>query len=190
MSDLDREMRGLLARLEMLSHGSVQAWNASGGHSGEHDDKMVAIVARRVEEAPHVFYRRVYFAAETKNRERIYEEALGVYKAWVRTPLPPQRDDDGEEKNVTLEGWILEDGKGWEPELVARRFNVDPAFVRRIRQRKQRNTETGLPLDGTVVARDERAERAKELHAKGLTLRQIALHLGTDPTTVRRDLAA
>lgn len=179
----DREMRGLLGRLEMLSHGSTQAWNKSGGQSGEPDDRMVATVAKRVEEAPHVFYRRVYEAASSdESRRSIFREAEGLLNEWTCRTAPLIAE------SVPLADLVITDGAGHPAEYVAQHFNLDPAFVRRLRVRRERDPENGeLPV---IIdrPRDERIVKAKEMRDRGLSLKQIAMHLGTNAMSVKRDL--
>lgn len=182
MSQAQR-MRTVLLRLELLSQGSTQAWNASGGHSGEPDDRMVAIVARS-EKPLLVFYREMFDRAwSDRRREEIIEAAEKEVNDWVKRPAPAP------EQTKPLEEWILEDGVGYEPEIVARKFNVDAAFVRRVRQRNGRGSEDGRVTEVVLLGLVERAAKARELRDKGLSLRQIGMYLNVGASTVSRYLS-
>lgn len=178
-------MRAILMRLELLSFGSVQAWNPSGGRSGEPDDRFVSLVLR-ADEPPHLHYRARYDGAKSDGgRERVIDAAQAELESWSRRTAPVPAE------TRPLDKLILEDGAGWEAELVARRFGVDPAFVRRVRQRANLGSDDGcpvVPMDGMDIA--EKRRHAQELKARGLSQRQIGLHLGVDAKTVRKYLSA
>jgi hypothetical protein len=172
----DRAMRRILARLELVSHGSVQAWNASGGHSGEPDDRIVALIARGTERYPHELYREAYNLADTdKDRAMVLEQAAAELKSIIK------RASAG---NATLsfDDLVIEDGQGYSVAMAAHHFNVSSAFIRRVRVRRGRDPEDGRqPVE--VV---DRAARARELRAQGLSTREIALMVGTNLKQVWR----
>jgi hypothetical protein len=173
---LDNAMRRILARLELVSHGSVQAWNASGGHSGEPDDRIVALIARGTERYPHEHYREAYNLADTdKDRAMVLEQAAAELKSIIK------RASAG---NATLsfDDLVIEDGQGYSVAMAAHHFNVSSAFIRRVRVRRGRDPEDGRqPVE--VV---DRAARARELRAQGLSTREIALMVGTNLKQVWR----
>ena len=178
MTSLDREMAAILLRLELVSHGSSQAWNASGGQSGEPDDKMVAVVAGRPT-FPHLLWRERYENAQTDlARATIIAGAREELKAWTHRTGPKI-------EGKPLSEIIIEDGEGFEAEVVARRFGVDAGFVRRIRMKAARGTE-----DGRKIAPDDnptdRRSKARELRRRGLSTRQIAEILECHQTQVMR----
>jgi hypothetical protein len=86
----------------------------------------------------------------------------------------------GEDRS--LSELILEDGLGFEPEVVAHRFRVAGSYVRRLRGKYGRDPETGRVVD--VVGGG--AVRARELRAKGMSTRQIATVLSVHQTQVMR----
>lgn len=177
-------MAAILRRLELVSHGATQAWNASGGGSGDPGDKMVTIITRQ-EGFPHLVYRERYGNAKSdRSRAAIVAEAQAELDAWVKREKPP-------ESSITEDQIIVRDFGGWTPEDVAQARRVTPRLVRKVRAKAQLGTEDGLPLlppasPGAVA----RAEQARELKARGLTVRQIAMHLNCGVGTVQRDLAA
>lgn len=171
-------MASVLLRLEMLSHGSTQAWNASGGHSGEPDDRVLTLVLS-ADEPPHLRWRRIYRTAITiDGRLRIIDEAQQELRFWTRRTVPQV------ENTKSLVDLILEDGEGYEPAVVARRFGVDVAYVRRQRARAQRGTEDGRELHADEPA--DRVSKARELRGAGLSTRQIAVILDCHQTQVMR----
>lgn len=179
MSEWDAPMRETLAKLEMLSHGATVSYNKSGGESGEPDDKVAGQVARGVEEPPHVLFRRRYDdQAGDVGRRTVWEEADAELKAWKRRTAPVQNTISEDEQ-------ILEDGEGWDPEWVGRRFDRSPAWVRRLRQRNGRHSETGLPAASDT---GDLTDWIVNMNRGGLSQPQIAKRLGTSQATVSRTL--
>lgn len=188
-SPFDTEMREILFRLELVSNGSTQAWNSSGGQSGEPDDKVVtqAAVAHLLGEMPaHLAYRVRYERASTEGgRARIVTEAREELKALTRRIAPMPTD------TKTLADVIIEESVGYEPRVVAQHYGVDPTYVRRTRMRAGRDPETGrVPRPVRQPDIEQRRRRAQELRERGLTVRQIAMHLRVSPRTIQTDLAA
>ena len=185
-SMLDWRMRKILLKLECLSYGSTQAWNPSGGHSGEPDDRVMLQVLQPTS-ALHLVYRRRYESQLSDDgRLRVIEEAE---KEWDHYR---QRQDPPPEQKGSFDDWILEDFVGVPAQEVAIRRLTTASHVRKVRLRAGHDPEVGgavLPM-GQRLARDERQKRVKELRAKGLSQRQIAMHLQCDVATVNRDLAA
>jgi hypothetical protein len=179
---IDVQMRAVLTQLELCSSGATQAWNASGGGSGEPDDRLVNLVIRS-EEPTYLRYARRWDGCKSdRSRQLVLDEAKAELEHWRKRQAPVA-------ESIPLEQMILEDGQGKDVLLVASQFRVDQALVRRLRARHSRDQDTGLPLDG--LPRPEPSERRTEalrLQANGLTYRQIAMYLGCTATTVMRDL--
>lgn len=178
MTSLDHEMAAILLRLELVSHGTTQAWNPSGGHSGEPDDKIAA-QAQRPEKPPHIRWWIIYHRQTTDaGRLEVITDARQELESWTRRTAPRI-------EGKTLVELILEDGEGFEPQVVAQRYGVDVAFVRRKRMIADKDTETGRaaqPHDGSVA----RCEEARELRRRGMSSRQIALILGVSQSAVMK----
>lgn len=174
---LESEMRGVLLRLEMLSHGSVSVWNKSGGDSGEPDDRTVAQVLKH-ENPPHIRFRIMFDRQETDfGRLAVLKEAREELETWSRRTAPRA------ETSASFEELVLEDGHGWDAETVAQRFNCSPALIRRVRQRHGREVERGRDPE---KGEGDLPERAREMRGRGLTTRQVALSLGTAQSNVVR----
>lgn len=170
-------MAAILLRLEMVSHGSTQAWNASGGHSGEPDDRMVALIAGRVS-FPHLAWRDEYEGqSSVLGREEVIAGATRDLEAWTKRTLP-------QVEGKSLAAIIVEDGEGFDAQIVAQRFNVDAALVRRFRMRANRGTEDGREV--VPSGSEDRPSRAREFRRAGLSTRQIAAILGCHQTQVMR----
>ena len=126
-SELDLLMAAVLARLELTSTAQTQAWNASGGHSGEPDDRFVASIGRL--DAPHLRLRARYVDAWRASAKReILEDAVLELAQMLRRVAPMI---DGKPLAVA----VIEDGEGWPAEVVGQRFAIAANFVRRIRGR-------------------------------------------------------
>lgn len=178
MSSQDARMRTVLLGLELLSHGATQAWNPSGSPSGEPDDRTVTFVLRH-EEPPHLAWQRIYNRQRhDTGRETVIDDAAKELNTWTRRSAAQI-----EGKPITQ--WIIDDGEGWEPAIVAQRFGVDEAFVRRTRMRADRGTEDGKPVQQTSGPVD-RPTKARKLRAGGMSTRQIAVILDTHQTQVMR----
>jgi transposase-like protein len=176
--DLDRQMATVLLRFEMVSNGSCQAWNPSGGHSGEPDDKVVLLMLRH-DEPPHLRWKRIYSRATSALQcVQIIESATQELEAWTRRVAPKV------ENTKSLVDLILEDGKGHEPDVVARRFGVDAAYVRRLRARAGIGIEDGRKID--LNGNGDRPAKARQLRARGMSTRQIATILDAHQTQVMR----
>ena len=167
-------MAAILLRLELVSHGSTQAWNPSGGHSGEPDDRIVALIG---DAFPHVVWRERYEAqTDDLGRERVITDATQELESWTRRVAPRV-------EGRPLRDLVVEDGEGFPAKIVAERFGVDVAYVRRWRNRAGRDTETGREAQSVA---ENRPERARELRRQGLSTRQIATILACHQTQVMR----
>lgn len=175
----DTRMGAILVRLELLSHGATQAWNPSGGQSGEPDDKTVAQVVSS-ENPPHIRWRIIYDRQVTDaGREAVITDAKAELESWSKRTAP-------QIAGKSLVELILEDGEGWEPKIVAQRYGVDEGFVRRKRLNAGRGTEDGRKVLSEVAEVVDRTEQARELRKQGLSTRQIAVVLGCHQTQVMR----
>lgn len=170
-------MAAILLRLELVSHGGTQAWNPSGGHSGEPDDRMAAI-AQRPERPPHVRWRIIYEQQETDaGRIAVIADATAELESWTRRTAPRI-------EGKSLVELILETGAGHEPEAVAQRYGVDAAFVRRKRMHAGKDMETGQDIEQADEQQVDPREKARELRRKNLSTRQIAMILGVSQSAV------
>jgi hypothetical protein len=173
---LVRAVRQLLAEMELLAHGGVTAWNSSGrGKAGSRPPSGES-------GPPHVEWRERFDAAPLGEWPVLLEEARGELEGWRRRTAPAV----GEWKS--LGDLIIEDGVGWDPDAVARRFGVSAAYVCRIRLRRKVAIEDGRGEEpDRKLSRDERRRRVRDLKDQGMTVRQIATLLNVSVGTVAAD---
>ena len=182
---LEQDFERVLIQLALCGYGATQAWNASGGHSGEPDDKVI-VQLRSINEAPTVRYVRKWSLCRSDGQR---QEVLSAAKdELAATRVRPEEARNG--ASISMDQVVIEDGEGLTPEEAGARFGYFPARVRRLRLKHGRDSESGLALEDRVLALTERREQAVTMRARGLSLRQIAMHLGVSAEMVRRDLAA
>ena len=179
MSDTQDERIGVvLWKLELISHGPCQAWNPSGGHTGEPDDRVVAIVDRG-DDPEHLSYRRRYLKAKTTtSREAVIRDAEETHLAMVKRQKPAT-------VSISEMDVICRDGEGWEAEVIARERRVTPSFVRKARVADGRDPETGYKLALSIEGMS-RADWARSLQEQGLSQAEIADRMSTSQPTVSR----
>lgn len=158
---MDREMRSLLAQLELLSHGKCQSFNATA--KGESED------ARPFGEQypPHEEFRARWNAAPAGKRPDVLREARMVLEAWQGR----NRSHGAQEWDE--EAWIIKDGQGFDAVAVARRFNTSAERVRKIRRADGREADFGMKC--AVPESADRTENVLRLLEKGLSTRAVAL---------------
>lgn len=168
--ELDGEIRALLARLELISHGQTQAWNPAT-QGGE----RAALLPPGESNPPHLVFRRLWDAAGSdEQRRRVIRDAERELVAWTRCD---KRLAD--RPFVSLEQQVLEDGQGWDAAAVAGRYGISTARVLRIRLRNGRD-ELGVPLPAAA------GEFVRLLAAEGLSQVEIGWRLGVSQPTVSR----
>lgn len=173
--NLDREIRQVLAELELISHGSITAYNSSGGGHAESD----RLVPPGESFPPHLFYRGLFVDAWESQRDLLLAQArtaLAALKVRGATAAKPLTDRE------VLERRIIEEGKGWTAQEVSVSLRCSPLMVRRVRIREELD---GYGREALVLTEDLR-ERACELLAKGMTERQIELLTGLKKSSIRR----
>lgn len=194
-ADLAREMRSILARMEMLAHGGVTNYQPTGAGSGA-DTKPPTGESK----PPHEHWKRRWDLAVERDEETEQREAAPITTQRKRVIEKAQADLDSYRKRTEgvvvgeteeeLERRIIVKGKGWSVSDVAQYFRCTPKFVRKARKKAGVDQQDGTGIVVEMVTRDERAERAKAMRARNMPLRAIAMHLGCDVATVHRDLAA
>ena len=179
----DAEMRQLLGELEMLSHGSVQSWNASG--SGENDSKLLADGKSVAPKPPHEVWRDRYGLCEhDAQRRRVIEGARGELREWRGYGRQPA-------KNVLSDAEILDarilEAEGWLIRDVAIRLRCTETRVRKVRLAKGVSAVDGVKRDPLLVD-GGLAVRVRELGLRGMTERQIRMLTGMATSSIRRVL--
>ena len=160
---MDRLMRQTLSELELVSHGTVQSWSASGGTDSERDPRP------RGGETypPHDYYRDQYTACQTPvQRAKVLQAAREELKAITTRQHRETREETQEEFDTRARAKLAE---GWTVQQVADHMRATPTRVRRAQ----------AAADESTIA---------SLAAEGLTVRGIAMRLGIPKSTVQRQL--
>lgn len=159
------EARQLYLDLALLSHGSVTSWSAGSGVPGSREPTGES-------RPPHEL-----FAAEY---ERKGQSAVTHWRAFLaqwrghNTVKPAESSEDE---------WILQDGRGQAPDVVAQRFRCTPTRVRRLRVSAGLDVETGKHAEGDGPVGN--VERAVWLVSeRGFSVRQAALVTGVAKSTI------
>lgn len=173
VTTLEGEMRQILIEMTLVQYGRTQAFGKSS--RGERD-------LRPGGEA-HPLAEHWQFEWERDPSSDTIALARADLEAWRKSALI-ETDDS------TLEDWVIEDGEGYAVAQVAGKFGIAEARVRRMRLKRDRETEFGLPLL-FASHRESEAEkhvRIRNLAGQGCTERQIAFQVGVGKSTVRRAL--
>jgi transposase len=178
---LDAAIRATLIRLTLLSQ--VAAHSYGGGTGGGHPSSSApAGESRPSHERLHADYER---ALSNADRQRVLDRAKAELESWRKCAV---KVDGSIKADVTFDEIVLEDGEGFDAELVAQRFGIAVAHVCRIRHRAGRNASDGTDPEASGLPREKRRAEAVRMRGKGMSQRQIALALGCSPFTINRDL--
>lgn len=176
MTNQDRQARQILADLELISHGTITAYNSSGGHGNS-----ARVIPPGEAFPPHLEYRRRYAECETdEQRDQVIKDAQSELEAIRRRPLlAPAGLSDAE----VLEARVLE-LTGWVANEIARSLHCTVGQVRRIRTNAGRDGQTGEVLDLSAADRSDLAARMKS--EQRLSQSEIAKRMGISEATVSR----
>lgn len=175
--DLERQIRLVLANLELLSHGTTASWNPSGGRSAESS----AVGPPGDSRPPHLIYRARFDKAVSDDERRQVlrqaEDELLRLRGGNHRPAAVSRTDA-----EILADQILEEGRGSTPAEVSQRYRCTPGHVRRVRMHNGRNSETGAVLDALsltdqqamVIRREPQAEADRPADGHFAAARQSA----------------
>lgn len=179
MSSTDQQMHAVLLELMMLSHGSTQSWNASG-RGGERDSRPPG-----ESYPPAEAYRDRYAAASHDvARQRVLHDARDELETWRGHGIRRHAGESGQQQEQRM----LREGRGFDPQTVAIRFDTNAGRVRKLRVSNGCLPETGEPLPGAPVTPIAGPDRVLELHGQGCTLRQITTLTGVSKSQVHRIL--
>lgn len=182
-------MSKVLIELELVSHGTTQAWNSAGGAKA----KDTIWEPPGESNPPHLEFRvRWQQATSLGDRARVYADAVATLKA-IRGVDVDRSHVVGE----TLEQEnkrILKQGRGETADRVALAFHCTPTRVRKVRLAAGVSVEDGrgdltasATTDDAAVAD---AERVRHLREHGMSIRAIAMAIGKPKSTVHDILAA
>lgn len=162
MTDQDRQMRQVLAELELISHGTTSTWGASGGDADRDPRPRGGDL-----HPPHDTHRAHYAAALTDtDRDHAIREARAELHA-IRVRQAREVREESPAEFDTRARRALADG--WTVEQVATAMRVTPTRIRR--------AQAGASeLQVQALAKD------------GMTVRGIAMRLGLSKSEVHRML--
>lgn len=185
---LDAQMRTVLARLELVSHGTTAAISPTTGSQSAtvrpgqgHPEGRPAGCAG----AEHVYWRARYQEQATddgrrntiRGAERELELLTGRYQ---------RQRGAGETPDETI-ARMLRETQGWTPEDVEHStWRMSARLVRKHRLVAGHDAETGQPTTLTMADDAEPAQRAREMRDRGMSIRQIAFALRQHKTQVER----
>ena len=200
MTDLLREIRTVLARLELCSSAKTQTFNPGGGrstdeHPGGKRPPGAAFTADewfryRLYDLDHGRPRRVPRKPgdNIKTRdtlELLLRDARAELAALTgRTEKQPRKRAALLDNDKGVEQAVLEDAPNKPAEQIATRLGVSVFLVRRIYITAGLDPHDGTPRDG--VTDSEKQAKAREMADKGYTQRGIALVLEVNQATVSR----
>lgn len=174
MTHLEPEFRGVLARLELISHGATQSWNSDG--RGGFDQ----LYPPGESDPPHLFYRRLWEKFDTDEwRQSVLKRARDELKALTRRDAPAVSPLS--EREIMVQNCLEHAGKGYTSVEVAARFRYTVRQVRAIWVADGRDAERGEQIVDL-----SRADWAASLAELGLSQAQIAERMGVSQPTVHR----
>jgi hypothetical protein len=197
VTPLEQEMRQVLARLEVVSHGTIYSYAPVGtkGGFGDRDGGDGRPPGGELE-APHERWARAWNQAgdDQHKRARALQGARDELEALTRrsAPLPAKLETPAER-----DARIVAQRRGWSASDVAIAERCLPRDVRRARQQADRDPETGDPLpdrDGrrlqpTGEAAEARRRRLEDLvDRRGYSLTAAARVVGVSRSTAERAL--
>lgn len=171
---LGREIRQVLAELELISHGATVRFAPATSRGGAGSS-----VPSGESNPPHLRFRERFESCRTDNDRAAALEAAQAELRSLKCRTEPITGVDGAE---LLRRQVLEDFPGVSAVEVSIRLYCTTSKVRNIRMAAGVDLETGLDL---VVL--DHAEVARLL-AAGMTEKQIAFNIGSTVRALRRML--
>ncbi len=176
----DQQMRAVLLELTLLMHGSTTSWSPTTSGDRDRDPRPSGDSYPPAEE-----YRDHYQHAHGElARRRILKAARDELDRWRGHGTQRHAGETQEQ----LDKRILRDGKDFDPQTVAVRFDTNAGRIRKLRIANGHHPETGKPLPDAKANKIETPERVIELSLQGCTLRQIETLTGVPRMTVSRML--
>jgi hypothetical protein len=171
-----RHVRQLLAELELIAHGSCQAWNSAGGHG-----ESTTVLPFGELHPPHITLRILYIEQHTdagrSSVVKAMEDELEAVRGHVDRSHVVGESREDEDKR------IVKQGEGFNADEVALRFNCTPTRVRRARLAAGRSPRDGTAPRASVEVEDGQTE-ALRMKAQGMSVRAIAMVLVLPKSTI------
>jgi hypothetical protein len=178
MARLTREARQILAEMELLSYGKCASWNSSGG-KGENENPVPQGDSNPLADEWHQKFAEAHPAELATLVWLAQGELDAIRRRDPATPVPEEGRDAWEER-------LIDEGEGHEAKVVATSFGTSVAVVTKLRKKYQRDPNLGLHLSHEDLPPEGKKKRAAELHANGVSTRQIAQLVGVHQTQVVR----
>lgn len=192
---LDHQMRCVLAKLELVSHGSTVSYNAAGGGGDGSSDPLSQNAGKA---AAHLFWAQKYglpFMRPTPShpgadsdqaRAEVIEQAnddLTTITGHGAATAERPRGESAEERDQR----ICIEGEGYTLKEAAIKFRCGERDVRKARASGGLDPVRGMAPIGALPI-SERRRRSAELRQNGYSVAAIALLLKVSKPTVKRDL--
>lgn len=173
---LTRDIRQVLAELELISHGTITNYNPSMSIGEKADPRPPGGSG-----AEHIFWRHRYEQASTDDgRRKVIREAREeLDKLRRQEPSTRSAGETTLERNVR----IVKEGEGFSARQVAIHFNCGERDVRKARMAAGREPELGKQVSSRP---QEKAEKARELIGQGVSTREASRILEVGQTQIMR----
>jgi hypothetical protein len=175
MASLTPAARTVLARLELIQHGTTTSYNPAKGSRNSEDPASPPGES----DPPHLRWRAAMDACEDAALPIVIDRALVELEHCLHRPLAPVRGETMGE----LKGRVIA-ASGHPARDVAYALRCTERLVRTTRAEAGQDMDNGRPLPASEPT--DRVGHARELVAGGLTMRQTAAVLGVAHTTVSR----
>src|SRR6266540_2931999 len=167
---LPKQARQILAELELIQHGSITAYNSSGGRSSDRDP-----CPSGESWPPHLKYEALFLEAVEADPERL-PALIRMAKTELDEIVRGNREDCKRVKKTDddLKRDVLRMA-GWTPREVANRLAgiVTQGQVIAWRREKHKDVSTGYD----PRPEEDKRDRVLRLHRSGVSTRQIATSL-------------
>lgn len=188
-AELDRDLRQVLAELELVSAGTIYSYNPVGTKTGFSSSLPVSGDAS----PPHIHYRQIYNAQNDDwGRRQVIKQARDALDKLKRRTIPdgwtekPEDTDDRTERLLRL-------GEGVPLHEAAMRLNCAPSELRQLRKDAKRDVYLGekLPDQTARTDREDLATRARQLKQQNprMSNREIGRKLNVSHVTIATYLA-
>jgi hypothetical protein len=174
-------VRILLAELELLSHGSTQSWNATGGGESEGGTGHPP----GDQHPPHLELRKLYLQqGSDQGRASVEKEMRSTLAEYRGTGVDRTRVVGETRKDESLR--IIGEGEGFTPQEVALRFRCAPTRVRRLRLAAGRDAVLGHEVEQEPAPVDHASAiaAARRMAGHGMSVRLIGMELGRPKSTI------
>lgn len=179
---LTRVYKVYRTRLNVISAGTTTAWSSLGGGKPGTKPPVTGEPGHDLD----VLDERWEAAKTDADRREVVADTRFLLRCWNGDIAREKRAELGQpwEDKASRDGRMLEEGRGWEPKLVALKFHCSERDVVNARLGAGLDPGSGEPDSGLPAV-----ERARLLSVVGVSNRQIGVRLGVSHVTVAKWLA-